>query len=445
MLHRPTPLRDPCRIPAKGGADRRRRNGNRFAIGLGLLMTATVTFGVETRQAFVSSVYGPGNFASWPEAELGTSGPEAADSVCRTLAANAGLARPLAYRAWLSSSLDDAWCRVQGLIGTRDSGCSGEPAPEGAGPWARTSDGARWAGTLAELSEDRGPLVPLDRDERGAAVPGLELYWTGTDPSGRAFDLLAAELCDDWTSSAGTSGTVLGSTFETRGAWTLSFGGACSDPRRLVCLETGAGGSRPPVASLGPAALAFVTTSIGTGDFSSWPEALGLDGLAAADSICRVEAVAGHLPNPLSFGAWLSTSARNARSRLPLGLGWRRLDGVGIVIDRTDLIDGWLAAPLNETVASRYLPEPPDGDAPIWTGTAFDGTALPGETCVDWSSAADTDSGLAGFANSAAADWTDGRPFSCDTYLPLYCFSNVEILFWGSFETGDVLEWSSLP
>jgi len=418
---------------------------NRAALCLALFLTAAVAAGAETRQAFVTSEQGPADFSSWPSATPGTTGLDAADSICRNLALAAGLVRPGAFRSWLSDSLDDAWCRVQDLPGTRDGGCDGAPAPPGAGPWARTSDGARWAGALSALSDDQGPLVPLDRDEHGAAVPELDLFWTGTDETGRAFDRIASELCADWTSSAPSSYSLLGSTFETRFAWTISFGGSCDSFRRLVCLETGSGGGRPPFATLGPAALAFVTSTVGSGDLSSWPAADGLAGLAAADAICRSEAVAFHLPAAQSFVAWLSTSTLDARGRLPANLAWRRIDGTGVAASRADLLDGRLAAPINQTAGAAYLPQPPDWSAPMWTGTSYEGLRLVGDTCLDWTSTFEDETALGGSANSAAADWTDGRPYPCDALLPLTCFSTVEILFWGNFEGGDVEDWAPLP
>lgn len=407
-----------------------------------LFLAASAALGALPRQVFVTSAYGPADLASWPVVTPGATGSDAADSICRNLAGAAGLDRPGAFRAWLSDSLDDAWCRVQDLTGTRDSGCDGAPALPGAGPWARTSDGARWAGALSPLTDLQGPLVPLDRDEHGNVVPQLELFWTGTDETGRAFDRLASALCADWTSSAASSSSVLGSTFETRVAWSISFGGSCADYRRLVCLETGSGGGLPPVATLGPAALAFVTTAVGRGDLASWAGASGHVGLAAADAICRGEATAAHLPRPQSFVAWLSTSTQNARGRLPTNLAWRRVDGTGVAVSRVDLLDGRLAAPVNETATAAYLPVPPAWSTSPWTGTAYDGYRLAGENCRDWTSTSANDTGLGGFTNSAAADWTDGRPFSCDALLPIYCFSNVEILFWGSFEDGDTGDWS---
>jgi hypothetical protein len=404
----------------------------------GLLATSAAA---EPRRVFVSSAYGPADFAQWSAATPGTVGVDAADSICRALAAQAALPNAGAFRAWLSSAADDAWCRVQNLPGTRDTACAGAPAQPGGGPWARTGDGARWSGPLAALTDQQGPLLPLDRDEHGTLVPDYELHWTGTDASGRAIGRQATALCDDWTSAAADAGSALGSTFATRVGWTHSFAGSCADHRRLVCVETGVG-PWPPVASIGPAALAFVTAAAGNGNFASWPLAEGRTGLEAADFICRREAMAARLPRPHSFVAWLSSATRNARDRLPAALGWRRLDGTGLAASRDDLIDGWLAAPPNQTGGGAYLPLPPAEAAPVWTGTAWDGMGLAGMTCGDWGSAAMGDAGLAGFGNSVASDWTDGQPFSCDALLPLYCFSTAEILFWGSFESGDTGDWS---
>lgn len=424
-------------------AARRSRGGATLVVlCFGPFGLATAALGAEIRQAFVTSAVGSADFSSWPQVTPGAVGLDAADSICRNVAAAASLARPGAFRAWLSDSLDDAWCRVQDRTGTRDGGCDGAPAPAGAGPWARTGDGARWAGSLSALTDDQGPLVPLDRDEHALAVPALDLHWTGTDETGRAFDALPSSMCADWASSAAASTSVLGSSFETRVGWTLSFGGSCDGHHHLACLEAGAGGGQPPVATAGPAALAFVTSATGNGDLSGWARAAGQAGLAAADAICSAEAAAAHLPQPQSFVAWLSTSSQNARARLPSNIAWRRVDGTAVAASRADLIDGQLAAPVNETAASGFLPRPPAWLAPTWTGTAYDGSWLPGEACGGWDSSSGDATGLGGAANSTAADWTDSRPYSCDLLLPLYCFSSVEILFWGAFESGDAGAWT---
>jgi hypothetical protein len=390
------------------------------------------------RWAFVTSTYGPADLSQWPDADDGAVGAAAGDSICRARAAAAGLDGPEGYRAWLSDGVDDAWCRVQGLTGRRESGCGGAPTLPGAGPWARR-DGVRWAGSLDELTDGGGPLVPLDLDEQGQPTGESSAHWTGTASDGRAILGPPALSCGDWTSAQASDSGSQGVVFGTREAWTEFFLANCSSHHRLVCLESGPPGATPPIASPGPAALAFVTASVGPADLGSWPGANVLTGLEAADAICRADAVAARLPNPASFVAWLSSSAADAVDRLPASLAWARLDGVGLASNRADLADGRLAAPLNLTSARRYLPEP-QGETLAWTGTAFDGTSVPDSTCADWTSTADL--GLAGEVNLASAGWTDGMPSDCAADLPLYCFSTVEILFWDPFESGSLERWS---
>ena len=393
------------------------------------------------RRVFVSSAFGPGDFDTWSQATPGTSGIDAADSVCANLATAAALPNAAGFRAWLSDSQDDAWCRVQGRTGRRDTGCGGAPDLPGAGPWARR-DGVRWAGSLAQLTGEIGPLVPLDRDERGLLVAEWTSYWTGTDGAGRAAAGGTGLSCGDWNSISGTASGSQGSAGGTRFAWTEQFLATCANHHRIVCLETGPAGAVPPVASLGPAALAFITTATGHADLGSWPAAAGLFGLEAGDQICRSEAIAARLPQPESFVVWLSTSTVDARMRLPTGIGWARIDGVGIATGRADLVDGRLAAPINLSANRVYLPLSPSDEGLAWSGTAFDGTGLPGFSCGDWTST--TDSGLAGEIPQSSAAWTDGRPADCADALPIYCLSTVEILFWDPFETGDVTRWSQV-
>jgi hypothetical protein len=78
------------------------------ALGFALCLAVVGSAGAQTRQVFVTSASGSANFSSWPSATPGAVGLEAADSICRNLATTAGLARPDAFRAWLSDSLDDA-------------------------------------------------------------------------------------------------------------------------------------------------------------------------------------------------------------------------------------------------------------------------------------------------------------------------------------------------
>lgn len=410
---------------------------------LGLLAGVLPASAADYRHAFLTSVTGPGDFATWPDAEPGTTGLAAADSICQSRAATAGLPNPGAFRAWASDSLDDAWCRAQGLTGRRDTACDGASLP-GAGPWARVGDEVLWAADLDALAGSVGPLIPLDRDEFGQPTGEDSLVWTATDATGRASDPFGGQFCNDWTSADGGQISVAGTSHATRPAWTTSFLASCDSTRALVCVETGSPGDRPPVAEIGPAALGFVTDTRGTGDFGSWPTADGEAGVAAADAICRAEAAAARLPNPGSFVAVISTATAPARDRLPANLAWTRLDGVGIALGRADLFDGDLAAPIPLTPSGVYLPVVTGYSDAVWTGTSSGGSGFADYDCGGWTSSALDDMGLAGEPQAAAANWTDSMPQSCAAELPIYCLSTVEMLLFENFEQPELWRWEQV-
>jgi hypothetical protein len=105
------------------------------------------------RRAFVTSVAGNGNLASWPLSGGGV-GLAAGDNICRARAFIADLPNPGSYYAWLSTASTDAYCHVQGQTGKKASGCVGPAA--GAGPWYRYDGVGRWSGSIDELT-DREP------------------------------------------------------------------------------------------------------------------------------------------------------------------------------------------------------------------------------------------------------------------------------------------------
>ncbi len=395
----------------------------------------------QYRRAFVTSVAGPGNFAAWPDAAAGTTGLDAADSICQARAAAAGHPEPAAFRAWLSDTLDDAWCRVQGRTGRRDGGCDGGALP-GAGPWARTGDDVLWAADLESLTGATGPLVPLDRDEFGDPIAAETVLWTATDEFGRGIDPFTGNYCADWTSGSAQQLAAAGTSDATRPAWTVEYATSCDAPRPLICLETGPAAAQPPVAEIVPAALAFVTEARGTGDFGSWPQAGGASGVAAADAICRAEAAAAKLPHPQSFVALVSTGSQSIRNRIPTGLAWTRLDGVAVASGRADLFDGALRAPISLTPTGRYLPDSPAGEDAVWTGTAADGSGIAGFDCRGWTDASADEMALAGEPQTAAASWTDGHPAYCLAELPIRCLSTVPLLMFENFENGTLHRWT---
>jgi hypothetical protein len=408
---------------------------------VGMLLVASAG-AAQYRRAFVTSVWGDANFAAWPDAEAGTSGADAADSICRARAAAAGLANAEIYRAWISDSLDDAWCRVQGLAGRRDSGCDGAPTLPGAGPWALVGSDVLWAESLEALTSERGPMLPLDRTELGTPIHVGDAIWTGTDETGRAFDPFGSSYCQDWTAATTETYVAAGAAYGTRPAWTAEYAAACVTERPLFCLEGASTAAEPPVATLSPAALAFVTDATGSADFGSWPQAGGLAGVEAADAICRAEATAHHLPHPDEFVAFVATGSTSVRDRLPAGLGWVRLDGERIATSVDDLLDGSLGGPISITPSGRTLPELGSAGGAVWTGIAADGTPAEGLDCAGWTDGGDTEMALIGRPDTVAANWTDAQPTTCAAELPIYCLGTVELLFWSGFETGSAIGWA---
>lgn len=396
----------------------------------------------QYRRAFATSVWGNANFSSWLDAEAGTTGVDAADSICRARAAAAGLDNPENFRAWISDSLDDAWCRVQGLTGRRDDGCDGAPALPGAGPWALVGSDVLWAESLDALTSERGPVLPLDRTELGDAIHPGDAIWTASDETGRALDPFGGNFCQDWTVATAGVYAAAGAAYGTRPAWTAEYAAACDTERPLFCLEGEPTATEPPIATLAPAALAFVTDATGSADFGSWPQAGGLAGVQAADAICRAEAAAHRLPNPESFVAFVATGTTSIRDRLPAGLGWVRLDGERVATSVDDLLDGSLGGPIALTPAGRTLPELGSAGGAVWTGIAADGMPAEGLDCAGWTDGSDAAMALVGRPDTVAGNWTDSQPTICAAELPLYCLGTVELLFWSGFETSSTIGWS---
>lgn len=409
-----------------------------------LLATSLVATASEAqyRRAFVTSVWGTADFSSWSDAEVGTTGLDAADSICRARAAAGGLANAQNFRAWISDSLDDAWCRVQGLTGRRDDSCNGAPSLPGAGPWALVGSDVLWAESLAALTSEAGPMLPLDRTELATTIHTGDAIWTATDETGRGIDPFEGGFCQDWTAAPADVYAAAGAAYGTRPAWTAEYAAGCDSLRPLFCLEGAPAAARPPLATLAPAALAFVTDAVGSADFGSWPQAAPLTGLAAADAICRSEAAARRLPHADAFVAFVSTSASSVRSRLPEDLGWVRLDGERVADSLDDLLDGALAAPISITPSGRTRPLVGSAGDAVWTGTAFDGLPAEDLDCAGWSDGTENGMALAGRPDTVAANWTDSQPAFCSSELPIYCLGTVELLFWSGFETGSTVSWS---
>lgn len=172
---------------------------------------STVCLGFANAGARMA-IQGPGKrlFVSrevWP-GSLG--GLQGADVRCRDVAADAGLANPASFRAFLGGGSVSAA--------------------------ARFSDGGPWstpAGVFVfrnSSSFATTPIAGLDRDEFGEPLDG-GLLWTG---SGTWLTATGAD-CANWTAS--TMGGTVGRLGVTTGEWVNATTLDCAQAAHLLCLE----------------------------------------------------------------------------------------------------------------------------------------------------------------------------------------------------------------
>jgi hypothetical protein len=369
---------------------------------------------VHQRVAFVTNAARSAIFGDWPEATMGLSGLEAADSICVNRASAAGLLSPGEFVAWLSDSEDDAYCRLHGLTGKKSSNC-GEPSlPEAAGPWVRT-DGIPWAEDVAKLTMLMNPEVytPLWLDENAnPVVPVVSTVWTGTSNLGT----LNVGHCMDWTAAPIGESTAIGFTNRTVSYWSGSEGGLCTSPNRhLYCLEKGTGPALDLEQPTGR--IAFITSVTGPSNLGSWDAAdPGTQGIDAADSICVNRAGLRSYPSSDSFRAWISDEDTDARDRFVNDGPWHTPDGIPVAQDLADLTDGDILAPINQGFYSNHR---------IWTGTDQFGARDMDGTCGSWTGAAGF--GKVGQSDNAGPSWTAWSNTSCQVAggAHLYCLSDA--------------------
>ncbi|MFH1807716.1 MAG: hypothetical protein ABIJ09_03150 [Pseudomonadota bacterium] len=352
---------------------------------------------------FVTSTSGSADLGSWSEAGSHT-GVAAGDAICQARASAAGLDGT--FRAWLSDDTNDAYCHVAGFAGKMSATCGEANLPTEGGPWLRT-DGFPFVASLTDLVAGK-LLVSLRLDEAANAFTWARSF-TGTMSSG---DLDATGSCSAWTSTTALSVKVGDITWTTTG-WGAT-NGSCSDTNHLICFELGSGEPLPDFAQDGK--KAFVTTVSGTGDLSSWGDAAGQTGVAAADAVCQAQAGEASLSG--SFKAWLSTSSVDAIDRFTSDGPWVTLDGVLIASSKADLTDNWLFTSINRTTDGHYL----SADS-VRTGTGSDGVHT-SDNCQDWTSASSGDSCSVGAANSTGSGWTSSYAGTCSAMQRLYCLED---------------------
>ncbi len=379
------------------------------------------------RYVFTTSVKGNANLSSWPEAG-GATGLAAGDAICEALATSAGLSNPTGFVAWLSDSTSDAYCRIHGLTGTKAANCGQATLPIAAGPWVRT-DGLPFSEAVTSGGFFR-VYAPPSLDESGAPIPTASPYvFTATGGSGAG----APPGCANFTSASSMQTVAVGTAYGTTGTWTSAGVAQCNSLNRLLCVEVGLGAALPPVSE--PGLPVFVTSTAGTADLSSWPDAGGATGLAAGDAICRVRAAAAGLPHADWFGAWLSDGTTSASARLVSDGPWVRLDGYPIAASKDDLVDGKVGTSIDLDENGTFR------GTRAWTATNAFGGANAGLDCSGWLSTA---AGSGGIGNTtwASGAWTDFGLDSCAGNNALYCFLDDGI-FAGDFDDGTLDRWSS--
>jgi hypothetical protein len=361
---------------------------------------------VPVRLVFTTSAWGSSDFTSRLDTAY-TAGAAGADIACSRAAAAAGL--PGTYRAWISDSRDDAWCRVHGLGGKKLENCGQSALPGDAGPWVRT-DGVPFASSLSQAIA--GAMHPPMYDEYGKRVRSGQYVWTGTGLDGaadRSPYSPPTDYCEDWSrgnradelpGSDGRSYAMAGTADSAGQEWNFRAWTGCGAPLALLCMEVapGHGPALPPRQAVVGKRI-FVTSTTGPGNLASWPGADGLTGRAAADAICMRHATLGNLTG--TYKAYLSTSAGAAPSRVSGDGPWVRLDGELVAANRAELTSGALRAPVLLT-ESRAIPQ---SGVYVWTGTSPFGAST-SSTCQDWTAGDATPMvGEVGSAHSAGMEW----------------------------------------
>ena len=143
----------------------------------------------------------------------------------------------------------------------------------------------------------------------------------------------------------------------------------------------------------------------------------GVDGLDGADRLCAMAATSAGLGG--TWVAWLSTSTVAAIDRITGDGPWYLVDGTTLVFPNKAAI---LTGPLVPIDRDEHGAQPP-GAENVWTGTAADGTAIAGQSCLDWTSNSSSAIGSMGLRSATTAAWTEYNAVLCSNHLNrLYCF-----------------------
>jgi hypothetical protein len=158
----------------------------------------------------------------------------------------------------------------------------------------------------------------------------------------------------------------------------------------------------------------FITSTTYDGD---------LNGVSGAHTKCQQRANAAGLTG--TFKAWISRpgddpSIQFSREQNPYVL----VDDTMIATDWDDLVDGFLAAPINVDEYGNTVPVP----WLAWTNTDTDGTVITNDHCNNWSDGTSNYLSIVGYAHATDNTWTNMNTEDCTGMgwgtdgFSLYCF-----------------------
>lgn len=340
-----------------------------------------------------------------------TTGLGRADCICQHEATQAGMVGT--FRAALSATGQDAFCRMRGLEGTEANNCGMDSSVTlpAIGPWVR-ADGLPVSG--AYPNDSRGifyahPAMELDETFTSAAV------WTGSDDELHA----GSAHCSDWsTGGAGTGVHGYPGASRLPFMWSI-LGSTCPNTNALLCVQVDPNG--PQTTSIVGIPLEarriFVSSTRSGGLFT---HSSGATGLAAADAICTDLANAAGLPSSTGYVALLSDGDDDAFCRLLGRTGERGSNDCGATAQ--ELASGpfvsvhghVLAANATELFATGarepYLATEAGAFQYVtlaWSGLSATGDATSSASCADWTLASGGGA-YAGAPYKGSTDWMQG-------------------------------------
>lgn len=310
-----------------------------------------------------------------------------ADALCNQSAQTAGL--PGTYIAWISTTSQSAKER----LGTTARG------------WVRV-DGLPFADRVQDLLAGK-IFYPVRLNARGTNANFFEPLATATDELGQ---LQAGANCNDWMTTDMAQGYRAGNVDSTTWGWTEAFGhNTCNDEGHLLCFGIERNKQLTPQRTAGR--LAFLSTR---------PMPYPLAKVEDADAICQGDAMNAGITGK-TFKALISMVGTSAASRMAAGAPWVRYDGMRLVAEGDNMLEGGpLLTTINITAEGDY-----QMINRIATGSRI--PADPGfaaQTCDNWTSLQATATHRAGLSHTGSDWWFNGYMAPCNeapNNLRLYC------------------------